>query len=560
MGCHIARLPMIIPQSNFTMKKILFTGLLLAALNASAQESPLMNREFWQSKPNVETVKTELKGYNFAEAGKGDDPLSLAISNDAPIEVIKFLASQPGVNFKKDVHEARTYLHSAASKGNAEACDVLIKQGSDIYYLDAHDQTALTYAAFMGSLTLPVLQAFEKNGLDIKKKYPTKNNADIMLLGIGSDKDLSITNYLMGKGLSLNTVDKQGNSIFNYAAKYGHVPTLQKLIEKGVKPANKDLLSAAQGPFRGANKIDVFQYLVEEVKLVPTATNDAGQNVLHIIAAKANQDDIITYFVNKGVNINQVDKEGNTPFMNVCGTKGTTIVELMLPKVKSINTVNKKGESALLNAVKGSTGDVVTLLIDKGADVRVTDKEGKTLGYYLVEGYQGQGGRGGFGGGGRGGAQPNAGGGFGGGGRSGAAQPNAGGGRGGRGGAQQAANGASPAEDFGKKLKALQSKGLNLSAPQKDGNTLYHLAVAKNDLSVVKQLDGLNIDINAKNKEGITALHKAAMVAKNDAILKYLVSIGAKKDAVTSVNESAYDLAKENEFLTQANVSVDFLK
>ena len=106
----------------------------------------------------------------------------------------------------------------------------------------------------------------------------------------------------------------------------------------------------------------------------------------------------------------------------------------------------------------------------------------------------------------------------------------------------------------------LQDKGLNLTTPQKDGNTLYHLAVTKNDLALLKKIADLKIDINAKNKDGLTALHKAAMISKDDVILKYLLSIGAKKEINTDFDESAYDLAKENESLTKNNVSVEFLK
>ncbi|MNY63465.1 hypothetical protein D3C86_2004300 [compost metagenome] len=77
---------------------------------------------------------------------------------------------------------------------------------------------------------------------------------------------------------------------------------------------------------------------------------------------------------------------------------------------------------------------------------------------------------------------------------------------------------------------------------------------------MLKKIADLNIDVNAKNKDGLTALHKAAMIAKNDAVLKYLLSIGAKKDIKTDFDESAYDLAKENETLTKNNVSVEILK
>ena len=103
----------------------------------------------------------------------------------------------------------------------------------------------------------------------------------------------------------------------------------------------------------------------------------------------------------------------------------------------------------------------------------------------------------------------------------------------------EAAN--APKQDpFAAKIKLLQDKGLNLATPQKDGNTLYHFAVIKNDLALLKKIADLNIDINAKNKDGLTALHKAAMISKDDTILKYLISIGAKKEITTDFDESAY--------------------
>ena len=113
---------------------------------------------------------------------------------------------------------------------------------------------------------------------------------------------------------------------------------------------------------------------------------------------------------------------------------------------------------------------------------------------------------------------------------------------------------------FGAKLKLLQDAGFNLSTPQKDGNTLYHLAIARNDIGLLKKIEALKVDVNAKNKEGLTPLHKAAMVSKDDAILKYLLTIGAQKEATTSFKETAFDLAKENEYFSKTNVSVDFLK
>jgi ankyrin repeat protein len=119
--------------------------------------------------------------------------------------------------------------------------------------------------------------------------------------------------------------------------------------------------------------------------------------------------------------------------------------------------------------------------------------------------------------------------------------------------------GAKP-EDFDSKLAILKTAGLDIAQPQTNGNTIYHLAVAKNNLALLKRLKAFNADINAKNKDGITALQKAAMIAKDDVILKYLVEAGAKKDIKSDFEETAFDLASANETLGKDKISLEFLK
>lgn len=114
--------------------------------------------------------------------------------------------------------------------------------------------------------------------------------------------------------------------------------------------------------------------------------------------------------------------------------------------------------------------------------------------------------------------------------------------------------------EFQPKLIMLEVKGLKLVTPQKDGNTLYHLAVAKNDKALIEMVRPYGADINAKYAAGLTALHKAAMIAKDNCLLEYMLSIVAKKDIETNYKETAYDLASENEYLAKQIVSVDFLK
>ena len=494
------------------MKKKLFISIaLVAALFSNAQQkNTLLDAAFWKTAPNVETVKAEIaKGNNPSQANPNAfDVVAIAINNDAPNETVKFLLDQPGNPVTKTTHDNRIYLHWAAYKGNVELVEYLIKKGSDINLEDSRGATPADFAATSGQINPALYEAFFKAGLNPTKKY--NDGATLLLLSIAFDKNLTLAEYFTTKGMSLKDVDNNGNTAFNYAARVGNIELLKKIAAKGIKYNDNALFFAAQGNRRETTSLEAYKYLVEELKLKPTAVNKSEENILHLLAAKPNQAEIVNYFLGKNVDANKVDKEGNTPLIKAAASRETAVLEQLLAVTKNINAKNIKGESALTIAVKSGTPENVALLLNKGADVNVTDKDGNNLGVYLIQSYR-----------------------------------------------PEASKGQDPLEA---KIKLLQDKGLNLATPQKDGNTLYHLAVVKNDLTLLKKLAALNIDVNAKNKDGMTALHKAAMISKDDSILKYLLSIGAKKDINTEFDESAYALAKENESLTKQNVSIDFLK
>ncbi|MES2574183.1 MAG: ankyrin repeat domain-containing protein [Bacteroidota bacterium] len=502
------------------MKKNLFISFALAAtlLVSAQQKNTLLEQSFWKTTPDIATVQAEIaKGNNpSASNDRSFDAVVLAINNDAPNATIKFLLEQPGNPVNKSTHDNRIYLHWAASKGNLEIVEYLIAKGSDINLEDSHSSFPITAAAGSGVSNTAIYDAFFKAGIDPKKKY--QDGTNLLLIAIPSDKNLSLSTYFATKGMSLKDVDNNGNTAFNYVAKTGNIAFLKTLLEKGVKYTDNALIFAAQGSRRESNTLETYKYLVEDLKIKPTATNKEGQTVLHFLASKPKQTEIINYFLTKGVDANKADNEGNTPFMVAASAKDIAVLEQLLPLVKNINTQNLKGESSLTLAVKSGTPDAVALLLDKGADVKVLDKEGNNLGAYLIQSYRPQMNRG------------------------------------------PESNNAPKQDPFAAKIKLLQDKGLNLSAPQKDGNTLYHIAVIKNDLNLLKKITDLNIDINAKNKDGLTALHKAAMISKDDTILKYLVSIGAKKEITTDFKESTFDLAKENESLAKNKTDIDFLK
>lgn len=489
--------------------KYFFTALLaLGTLGAVAQTNIFLDRAYWKLAPSVASIQEQIqKGNDPAQLNSANyDAVALAISEKAPNESIKFLLSQKGNDINKLTHDGRTYIFWSASAGNIELMEYLLNNGAKVNLIDDHGSSPLNFAAGFGQANTKVYDLLLNKGADLKKDI-NEDGANALLISAGADKDFALLNYFISKGLDINSTDENGNTIFNYVARSGKTDVLKKLIEKGVKFNNNAFILASLGGRGGANSMELYQFL-ESLNLNPAVVGKNGETALHGIVRRDKQSEIIKYFISKGVEVNKADNQGNTAFMNAAATnRDLAAIELLAISVKDVNQKNMNGHSALTLAVRGNSPEVVAALIAKGADVNIIDGNGDNLAYYLIQSYSTQ--------------------------NSGA---------------------------FDAKLKILQEKGLNLSASQKSGNTLYHLAVAKNDLSLLKKIELLNIDKNVKNKEGYTALHKAAMSAKDERIIKYLLEIGAKKDAKTEFDETAYDLAGENEFLSKNKISIDFLK
>ena len=496
-------------KDRLYMKKILSLIAIATSMVATAQTNLFLDQSFWKTNPDVATVKAAMeKGNDATQLNAGSfDPVVYAINNGTANETIYYLLGLKGNDVNKITHDGRTYIFWAAYKGNTDLMEFLLKKGAKTDLTDSHGSTIANFAAGSGQANTKVYDICIAHGADLKKDL-NNDGANALLLSVASDKNLVLTNYFLSKGLDIRSVDRNGNTAFNYAVRSGNKDLLNKLIEKGVKYNDNAMIMATQsGRGTNTNTVSFYQYL-ESLQINPAAIGKNGENALHYIVRKPNQQAEIDYFLSKGVEINKADLEGNTVFMNAASSnKDVDLLKSLLTQVKDINAVNKKGITALALAIKNNSPDVVSFLISSGASVEIKDAAGDNLAAYLIQSYT----------------------------------PTA-------------------ADDFEKKLNILLSAGLDMGARQGKGNTLYHLALAKDNLALLKKVASFNIDVNAKNAEGLTVLHKAAMTAKNDGILKYLLSVGASKTIETNLKETVFDLATENEYLRDNHIAVDFLK
>ena len=499
------------------MKKILFiTVLVFMSSGIFAQENIFLQRDFWSQKPSVEEVKTNLQAGNDPKEFNRShfDGITIAILADAPTECVEYLLSLADVDINTRTHDGRSYLVWAAYAGNYPIVKYLVDHGADVNAKGTHGYGAITFAAYAGVEDQRIYDYLTANGLSIQQE--NKGGANAMLLIMQKLKNLEMIDYFQKKGLDLHSKDNEGNGAFSYAAKGGNIEVMDALIKKGVdyqsenKLGGNAILVASQGIRGTTPKLETFQYLVKK-GINANVVNEKGETPLILLSRRNQNEALIKFFLQKGVNVNQTTLEGNNALMNAANGNTLEIVEFLVSKTEDINHRNEEGQTALMLAVKGNSEEVVSYLIEKEAKVNVADNDGNNLVYYWATS-----------------------------------------------GKRTRDGGITfPSKE---KLSLLKENGLKVDQPQPNRSTLLHIAVQNNNLVLTQKAAEWGVDVNAKNNEGNTALLLAALNSKNTEILKYLLAVGADKSITTEFEESAYDLAKENELLTNSGESLEFLK
>lgn len=500
----------------------LFKTLALSVLLAPAlyaQGNSLLNPRFWQGKPTLQAVQAEVAKGNDPTASNGArfDALTWAINAGATADVVEYMLSFQGNSVGKLTHHFRTYLHWASAAGNLEVVALLLERGSDMNLGDEHGSTPLFYALERGQGDQKdLIELYLKHGYDLKQ---TNARGESLLHLIASkDKGLQLTDYLLSRGLSLQSKDKQGASLADHATRSGSLEQIKAFVDRGVKLTPQALLMAASGSRGAATPLQVYRYLIEEQKLPAQVRNEDGATLLHLIAGKPDQVATAQYLISRGVDPKLTNQNGSTALMLSTTAKDTALLQYLLQIAPARKQTDLAGGTALTYATVSGTVEAMRLLLGAGWDAKRKDIQGYDIGYHLVRHY-----------------------------RSAPAGP-----------AGQQSNAG--LATFTEKLKLLVGAGYDPKARQGDGSTLLHHIASRNQLDLLEALLPYGLDINAQDEQGLTPLHRAALTARDGKMLARLLELGADKSLKTEMDETAYDIASENELLAKAGIDLSFLK
>lgn len=362
---------------------------------------------------------------------------------------------------------------------------------------------------------------------------------DAVTWAILENNSMETLSFLLDqKGNEPNKLTHDQRTYVFWAAYKGQYKLMLDLIERGARMDILDQFGYSVMTFSavtGQTDHRIYDLCQQYGEDITTAQNAKGADVLLMISPFLTNQHQLDYFLNKGLNLETKDSEGNNIFVYASGTgnkfmmnkaldaglspnanngaaayfaaKGTrfikndaSIFRFLKKHNVSFDYTDEEGNNLMhILAMKNNFSNAIQFLKNEGVDLNTKNIDGHTPLLIAVE--------------------------------------------------KGSLDG----------VEVLLSLGANPKIIDEKGNTVFHLAIDHSD--VMDALLTLNNQaINQRNENGLIPLHVAAMKSDNLELLKKLLKNGADNSILTPFGESAYDLAKENELLNTSKDKLKFLK
>ena len=416
-----------------------------------------------------------------------------------------FLLCLIGITMIVKAQEGNVFLNRDYWKTNPSIEEVKreIQNGHSISELDRYDFDAVSWAILenVDNTTIKQMIMMEGNGAN-----KITHDGRSYVFWAAYKNNLDLMSFLIEKGTDMKLIDAHGYSLANFCALTGQL--------------NKEL----------------YELCIQHGSVLSEEKNKDGANALLLIVPFLENSEMIRYFEDKGLDLNTMDANGNNAFVYAARSGNQRMMKLFMDHGMDPKTNNS---AALFFAARGMRRkpnglDVYQYLDSLGLDLKAVNNEKNNLLHVLARGsedsllleYLVQKGVG----------------------------VN-----------DKNAKGETP---IMKAIKSNNKVSLNVlnrnesdfDVQDDDGNSLWHHAIEHEDKEICLLLLKYNVELNAINQQGMSALHLACMKGKNVDYLSFLVESGADINQKTEFGELPYDLALENELLNKNIDQINFLK
>jgi ankyrin repeat protein len=349
---------------------------------------------------NAKLVDRLLRGAADPNAAlrTGESALMTA-SRAGSLDIVKILlASHADVNAVERVR-GQTALMWAAAEGHADIVELLIRNGADVHARSRRGSTPLLFAARAGDLASglalvvggayvneaePVIPLPE--GADSNETLPSGNSALLLAsasvnatsgfeyaLAVKPSGHEAVALFLLEKGADLTKTDSIGTTPLHAAVQTGKLALVKTLLAHGADPNAR--LTKAPPPLRG-DFVAYNQYVGATPFWYAANARYPNVDIIHaLIAARADTRVAV--------------QDGTTALMAAVGmaqndarlateASAFEVVKLIVENGVNVNAVNRNGQTALHGAARAGRNTIVRFLAEHGATLDIKDRQGRT--------------------------------------------------------------------------------------------------------------------------------------------------------------------------------------
>ena len=238
-------------------------------------------------------------------------PLAVAAAFNH-VDIINFLLQTGRADIEAKDKDGYNPLLLAASEGNAEAVDILLKLHADIFVIDKEDRTVLYWAAMQNHKNVIDVLLKDSRSSQLLQASDRFDNTPLHVAALNNRAEVSA--YLKTRYQTTNITNVSGFTPLHYAAENGHTEIVKIIYENQCNPGNL----WGNTPLHYASNeghLEVVSFFLEHLDNIHP-TNHLGDTPLHN-AARDGHLEVVKCFLLKS-KANPSNSYGITPLHKAC--------------------------------------------------------------------------------------------------------------------------------------------------------------------------------------------------------------------------------------------------
>jgi ankyrin repeat protein len=244
----------------------------------------------------------------------------------------------------------------------AEVVSLLINKGYNVNVLDEHSLGPIHIACMFGYYKVVRVLIEHKADLNLITHWH-----DTPLIIAVKKNNINISKLLLNNNAKVELIDDVFMSALDYAVGNSNTEIIAELLFRGAK-IDDDVLSNAKSQIKPI----LEKIYNQEKENIPLGDNSISNYISEIDVTSQDIAAIyVKWLIHKGADVNEKDKDGNTPLHNASTRDLSKIVQLLLEKGADVNEKDKDGKTpdAIENQSINNNNSIIPLPDDKNLNV-----------------------------------------------------------------------------------------------------------------------------------------------------------------------------------------------